>query len=115
MNKLVSTSDGRKDLGKYWGEMMKGQPMPEAIKDLIKLGPFESAEVKKYGPTGEQLFVADFDTSPNIFSYHGDVNPNEIKSTKKDCDLHPDGSKSKDKKPYTDEFEPRSNVLQYND
>ena len=115
MNKLVSTSDGRKDLGKYWGEMMKGQPMPEAIKDLINLGPFEAVEGNKYGPTGEQLFVADFDTSPRATVYLDDVNPNEIKSTDKDCNLHQDGSKSKDKKPYVDEFEPRPNVSMYND
>ena len=115
MNKLVSTGGGRKDLGKYWGQIMKDQPMPEAIKDLINLGPFENVEVNKYGPSGEKLFVGDFNPRPDVTIYHDDVNPNEVKSTKKDCNSNHDGPKSEVKKPYMDDFEPRPNASVYND
>ena len=89
--------------------------MPEAIKDLINLGPFENVEVNKYGPSGEKLFVGDFNTTPDTTIYHDDVNPNEVKSTKKDCNSNHDGPKSEDKSPYMDGFEPRPNVSIYND
>ncbi|RVW16866.1 hypothetical protein CK203_088647 [Vitis vinifera] len=31
--------DGRKDMGDYWKSIMKGQPMPEAIKGFIHQDP----------------------------------------------------------------------------
>uniref|UniRef100_A0A7C9E858 Organ specific protein n=1 Tax=Opuntia streptacantha TaxID=393608 RepID=A0A7C9E858_OPUST len=112
---LVSARDGRKDLGKYWEEMMKGQAMPEAIKGLINLGPYENVEVKEYGPNEKKIFIGDFDPRPNIPLYHDDVNSNEVKSTNKDYNSHHDGPKPKDKKPYMDDFEPRPNLSVYSD
>ncbi|KAL2346137.1 hypothetical protein Fmac_000137 [Flemingia macrophylla] len=45
----------RKDMGAYWENMMKEQPMPEAIKDLVE---------------GKNRFVRDFDVKPNVILYH---------------------------------------------
>jgi len=111
--KFASTSDGRKDLEKYWVETMKGQPMPEAIKGLVNVGIFESVEEKGQGLVEEKSFVSDFDPRPSVTAYQDDINPSQVKSTNSDCNSHQDGPKSK--KPNMDDFEPRPNISVYND
>uniref|UniRef100_A0A7C8YJH6 Organ specific protein n=1 Tax=Opuntia streptacantha TaxID=393608 RepID=A0A7C8YJH6_OPUST len=110
---FASTSDGRKDLEKYWAETMKGQPMPEAIKGLVTVGIFESVEEKGQGLVEEKSFVSDFDPRPSVTAYQDDINPSRVKSPNSDCNSHQDGPKSK--KPYMDDFEPRPNISVYND
>ncbi|BAT90913.1 uncharacterized protein HKW66_Vig0138760 [Vigna angularis] len=62
---VVNLSYARKYMGDYWKNMMNGQPMPEAIKDLLVQDPQESdaAAVKDH-------FIRDFDIRPNIILYH---------------------------------------------
>ena len=51
-------------MGDYWKKEMKGQAMPEAIKDLLVLDPPSALDTRK------DLFVRDFDIKPNIIIYH---------------------------------------------
>ncbi|KNA16577.1 hypothetical protein SOVF_087940 [Spinacia oleracea] len=100
---LASQSDGRKDLGTYWGDMVKEQPMPEAIKDFIN----QREAIKD--------FIKDFDPIPNISVYHdNDV----MKSQKDDADCnskhHNDDELAPKKKQFADEFEPIPNISVYN-
>ncbi|RVX12319.1 hypothetical protein CK203_010690 [Vitis vinifera] len=61
--------DGRKDMGDYWKSIMKGQPMPEAIKGFIHQDPASfSSKARKM-----DHFVRDFDARPNSIIYHGHV------------------------------------------
>lgn len=88
---------------------MKGQPMPEAIKDFINERSYVSQE------KGEAIndFIKDFDPIPNLSIYHDDVNPKEVKSHKADCNSQHDGLASK--KLFADEFEPIPDVTIYHD
>ncbi|XP_027356410.1 organ-specific protein S2-like [Abrus precatorius] len=63
---VVNLSYARKDMGDYWKNMMNGQPMPEAIKDLLVQDPQVSDARKDH-------FVRDFDIRPNIILYHKHV------------------------------------------
>ncbi|KAK7257933.1 hypothetical protein RIF29_32266 [Crotalaria pallida] len=56
----------RKDQGDYWKNMIKGQPMPEAIKDLLVKDP-------QVSDAGEDHFSRDFDIRPNVILYHTHV------------------------------------------
>ncbi|KAG4967078.1 hypothetical protein JHK87_032729 [Glycine soja] len=69
---VVNLSYARKDMGDYWKNMMNGQPMPEAIKDLLVQDPQVSDAVKDH-------FIRDFDIKPNIILYHTHVVPNKQK------------------------------------
>ncbi|QCD88534.1 Organ specific protein [Vigna unguiculata] len=60
---VVNLSYARKDMGDYWKNMMNGQAMPEAIKDLLAQDPQESDAAKDH-------FVRDFDIRPNLILYH---------------------------------------------
>ncbi|XP_021738580.1 organ-specific protein S2-like [Chenopodium quinoa] len=107
LNLLASPSDGRKDPKTYWGDMMKDQPMPEALEDFINQSSYEKRETIKE-------FIKDFDPIPNISVYHDDsVNSKELKSKKADCkEEHHDKLASKK---FDDEFEPIPNISAYND
>ncbi|XP_021731619.1 organ-specific protein P4-like [Chenopodium quinoa] len=113
---LASSSEGRKDPQTYWGDMMKGQPMPEALKDFINQRSYENHEKKEAIITN---FIKDFDPIPNASAYHDDnvhVNSNELKSKKADCnDLVEHHDKLASKKLFDDEFEPIPNVSAYNE
>lgn len=60
-----------KDIRDYWKNAMNGQPMPEAIKDLIDI-PMES-------DTRKDHFTRDFDIKPNVILYHTHVVPKKEK------------------------------------
>ncbi|KAJ1410801.1 hypothetical protein SESBI_21609 [Sesbania bispinosa] len=63
---VVNLSYARKDqLGDYWKNMMHGQPIPEAIKDLIHVPQTSNAR--------KDNFIRDFDIKPNIILYHTHV------------------------------------------
>lgn len=60
----MSFNHARKDpAGDYWKMMMKDQPIPEVIRDLMILP----------GSRDSHLFVEDFDIRPNIIIYHTHV------------------------------------------
>ncbi|KAK7264312.1 hypothetical protein RJT34_31919 [Clitoria ternatea] len=63
---VINLSYARKDMGDYWKNMMNGQPMPEAIKELLVQDPQVSDAVKDH-------FIRDFDIRPNIILYHTHV------------------------------------------
>ncbi|KAK7312353.1 hypothetical protein VNO77_36144 [Canavalia gladiata] len=63
---VVNLSYARKDMGEYWKNMMNGQPMPEAMKDLLVQDP-------QVSDTRKDHFVRDFDIRPNIILYHTHV------------------------------------------
>ncbi|KAK7404447.1 hypothetical protein VNO78_05349 [Psophocarpus tetragonolobus] len=67
----VNLSYARKDMGDYWKNMMNGQPIPEAIKDLLVQDPQASEAVVK------DHFIRDFDIRPNIILYHTHVMSNK--------------------------------------
>ncbi|XP_020207333.1 organ-specific protein P4 [Cajanus cajan] len=62
----------RKDLGAYWKNMMKGQAMPQAIKDLVEASDAVDAGTKN-------RFVRDFDVKPNVILYHTHVKSSKQK------------------------------------
>ncbi|KAJ1378517.1 Organ specific protein [Sesbania bispinosa] len=59
----ANLSYARKDQGNYWKNMMNGQPMPEAIKNLLVKDQIVS-DVRK------DQFIRDFDIKPNVILYH---------------------------------------------
>ncbi|CAN8288466.1 unnamed protein product [Cochlearia groenlandica] len=61
---LVNMSEARTGVAeKYWKKMMKDEPLPEPIKELL-YNPFR---------TGQERFVRNFNTKSIVIIYH---NPN---------------------------------------
>ncbi|CAL0326931.1 unnamed protein product [Lupinus luteus] len=70
---LVSNlSCARKDVEDYWKNKMKGEPMPELIKDL-------SYDLLA-SDAGKSRFIRDFDIKPNVILYHTRVVSKEQKN-----------------------------------
>ncbi|XP_057550598.1 organ-specific protein P4-like isoform X2 [Amaranthus tricolor] len=92
---LAGPSDGRKDLHKYWGDMMKGEPMPESLERFIISRSYNKDQYKAE-------IIKDF-----LKNY--DVSPNEAVKSEHDHD-----EKSASKKIFADEFEPIINLSVYN-
>ncbi|KAG5033703.1 hypothetical protein AAZX31_04G012700 [Glycine max] len=65
---IANLSCARKDLGWYWKNVMKEQPMPQAIKDLV-----EDSQASAAGK--KDRFIRDFDVKPNVILYHTHVVP----------------------------------------
>ncbi|XP_021829915.1 organ-specific protein S2-like [Prunus avium] len=116
---FAKTIDSRRDVGKYWKNVMKEQPMPHAIEgllvDISDSTPKEKADchekVKK--PFVE---VEEFEPRPSLTSYNDDETKAELSSK------HNAGPKAKqsfaakeDKQPFEEDFEPRPNLSVYND
>ncbi|RVX12317.1 hypothetical protein CK203_010692 [Vitis vinifera] len=80
---LVGIIDGRESPGEYyWKGMMKDQPMPEAVKELVDDPDFsfvsqENCHTSCSGARERDHFVKDFDSRPNGIIYHGHVEPKE--------------------------------------
>ncbi|GAY65245.1 hypothetical protein WN944_029020 [Citrus x changshan-huyou] len=103
---LASTIDARKNLEEYWRIVMKGQPMPESVQDLLAVDRAasttdENADQKSnplilsynVQPSEVESLAKNFNPRPNIFLYgfhnsHNDQ-PSEVKSFDKDL-LKPD-------------------------
>ncbi|OIW05695.1 hypothetical protein TanjilG_23481 [Lupinus angustifolius] len=62
---VTNLSYARQHQGEYWKNIMKDQPMPETIKDLLVQDP--QAYTEKYH------FIRDFDIRPNVILYHTHV------------------------------------------
>ncbi|XP_057990630.1 uncharacterized protein LOC110667859 [Hevea brasiliensis] len=86
--KILSTANARKDVGEYWKGDMKGQPMPEAIKELLQTASTSFA-------SNEKTDCHEYDVS----IYHDDVGLQKKKI------LHERSSEK--------EFEPRPDVSIY--
>ncbi|XP_057436833.1 uncharacterized protein LOC130729190 [Lotus japonicus] len=62
---IANCSCATRDLGDYWKNMMKGQAMPEAIKELV--------QDPQASYAGKDRFIRDFDIRPNVILYHTHV------------------------------------------
>ncbi|XP_030523142.1 organ-specific protein S2 [Rhodamnia argentea] len=62
---FAEVNDARESPGDYWRKIMKDQPMPESIRDLIHPESSSGNEKNSIG------FVRDFDMRPNAIIYHG--------------------------------------------
>ena len=68
-DQTVRSNEARSNPGEYWRSIMKDEPMPKAIQDVLPL-----EDVKK------DLFVRNFDLKPNLIIYHSHVMYNENKN-----------------------------------
>ncbi|KAF2318510.1 hypothetical protein GH714_008436 [Hevea brasiliensis] len=83
---ILSTANARKDVGEYWKGDMKGQPMPEAIKELLQTASTSFA-------SNEKTDCHEYDVS----IYHDDVGLQEKnilheRSSEKEFEPRPDVS-----------------------
>ncbi|CAH1450338.1 unnamed protein product [Lactuca virosa] len=62
---IVSSNEARSNPGKYWRSIMKDEPMPKAIQDILPL-----EDVKK---ANKDVFIRNFDLKPNLIIYHSHV------------------------------------------
>ncbi|XP_031264164.1 uncharacterized protein LOC116122461 [Pistacia vera] len=79
-----SPSYARKEPGEYWKSLMKEQPMPKAIKDLLH----QDSEARKI-----DHFAKDFDVNPNVIIYHSHSEPKEGKPEEKSLVTHNNSKK----------------------
>ncbi|KAF7126782.1 hypothetical protein RHSIM_Rhsim11G0174800 [Rhododendron simsii] len=77
-----SFCDARKDPTDYWNSIMKGEPMPESIQQLVlHLDPSSPSKekIKKWhsssGSVNMDHFRKDFNTRPNAIIYHSHGEP----------------------------------------
>ncbi|XP_016193150.1 uncharacterized protein LOC107634084 [Arachis ipaensis] len=65
----ANLSYGRKELvGEYWKKMIKGQSMPEAIKEILVV---EDPQISSSDSSRtKDNFIRDFDIKPNVILYH---------------------------------------------
>ncbi|CAN4107566.1 unnamed protein product [Withania somnifera] len=78
---LGYVSEARNGPEDYWKRKMNGDPMPKALRDLVKKKDFPTAKYKR-----DHKFLRDFDMKANIIIYHSDVNiyPKRPRPTTKD-------------------------------
>ncbi|KAI3753250.1 hypothetical protein L2E82_25297 [Cichorium intybus] len=62
---IVSSNEARSNPGDYWRSIMKDEPMPKTIQDVLPL-----RDVKK---VDKDLFIRNFDLKPNLIIYHSHV------------------------------------------
>ncbi|KAI8532964.1 hypothetical protein RHMOL_Rhmol11G0259000 [Rhododendron molle] len=77
-----SFCDARKDPTEYWNSIMKGEPMPESIQQLVlhqDPSSLSKEKIKKWhsssGSVNMDHFRTDFDTRPNAIIYHSHGEP----------------------------------------
>ncbi|XP_024959777.1 uncharacterized protein LOC112500511 [Cynara cardunculus var. scolymus] len=63
-------NDARKGPEEYWRSIMKDEPMPKAIQDVLS----EDSTDKE---NNRDRFTRDFDTKPNLIIYHSHVMYNQ--------------------------------------
>ncbi|KAK1431170.1 hypothetical protein QVD17_14454 [Tagetes erecta] len=66
---LASVNDARKDPEEYWRSVMKDEPMPKALEDVLIRDPSTS--------NMKDRFTRNFDTKPNLIIYHSHVMYNQ--------------------------------------
>ncbi|XP_008236873.1 PREDICTED: organ-specific protein S2-like [Prunus mume] len=113
---FAKTIDSRRDVGKYWKNVMKEQPMPQAIEgllvDISDSTPKEKADchekVKKpFVEVEVEVEVEEFEPRPSTTSY----NDHEIKAKLSSKDNA--GPKAKQSFATKADFGPRPNPLIY--
>ncbi|ONH91205.1 hypothetical protein PRUPE_8G098600 [Prunus persica] len=124
---FVKTTYSRRDVGKYWKNVMKEQPMPQAIEgllvDISDSTPKEKADchekVKK--PFVEvDVEVEEFEPKPNALVYNAVAAKEDKQPFVKDFEPRPNAlvynafAAKEDKQPFVKDFEPRPNALVYN-
>ncbi|KVI01976.1 Organ specific protein [Cynara cardunculus var. scolymus] len=67
---LARMNDARKGPEEYWRSIMKDEPMPKAIQDVLS----EDSTDKE---NNRDRFTRDFDTKPNLIIYHSHVMYNQ--------------------------------------
>ncbi|KAL9414931.1 hypothetical protein AB3S75_043237 [Citrus x aurantiifolia] len=72
---LASTIDARKDLEEYWRIVMKGQPMPESVQDLLTVHRAASTTDENAHQNSNLLILSDT------------VRPSEVESLAKNFNL----------------------------
>ncbi|XP_042507201.1 organ-specific protein S2-like [Macadamia integrifolia] len=105
---LFSNSiDARKDPAEYWKDVMKEQPMPEAIQGLLPSNTGSDAALEKT-QNKEQKFNLDLNIQSTAIIYHGhdEHNKEEDKASMKGFELN-----SSEKKSFVKEFKPRPNYV----
>ncbi|KAA8536116.1 hypothetical protein F0562_028594 [Nyssa sinensis] len=97
---FINLIDARKNPEDYWKSMMKGEPMPKSIKDLVHLDPPSLSNIEKEDhelhtaskTINMNRFIKDFDIRPSVIIYHGHVEPKDVKPYVKD--FKPEGEKT---------------------
>ncbi|KAG6761510.1 hypothetical protein POTOM_034735 [Populus tomentosa] len=115
----------RKDTGEYWRAVMKDQPMPEAIRGLIRAttsSPVsnEKADCHTTESNEKNNFVKDFGPQPTTTSHDNGIKPAKDNSFSED--FHPNSQVLiysdgvvKGERSSAEDFEPRPNVSVYHD
>ncbi|TYI88182.1 hypothetical protein E1A91_D04G189600v1 [Gossypium mustelinum] len=123
----------RKDAGEYWGAVMKDQPMPEALQELVRIeaavaNPDEKTKCHTSGNfelKEEKIIVnEEFEPRPNISAYGDDANLKGDKSSSFAEDFEPrpnisayggdDAGLKGQKESFTKDFDPQPNISAYN-
>nr|GEX59260.1 hypothetical protein [Tanacetum cinerariifolium] len=66
---IVSYNEARSNPREYWRSIMKDEPMPKTIQDVLPLGDVEKIN--------KNIFMKNFDLKPNLIIYHTHVVINE--------------------------------------
>ncbi|KAK6946225.1 Organ specific protein [Dillenia turbinata] len=111
----VGKTNARKDPGEYWKYIMKEQPMPEAIRGLIRSNSVQSALDEKHKfPTFEETAnkVKSFRPESGFWIYDKDNGLKEEKSFRKDLKpgsslwIYDDDNGLKEEKPFVKDLKP---------
>ncbi|OAY45865.1 organ-specific protein P4 [Manihot esculenta] len=117
---ILSTTYARKDEGEYWRGVMKDQPLPEPIQELLQASPTSSD-----GKTDSGM-SKNFEPIPNASIYHDDIglqtkNPLSQTHSLQNFEPIPDvsiyhddiGKKPLNKESFAKKFEPRPDLTIY--
>ncbi|OIT02417.1 PREDICTED: organ-specific protein P4-like [Nicotiana attenuata] len=120
----TNNTDARKDPGEYWRGVMKDEPMPEAIKNLMHRHSVLQSKEKTDCYTSSSIGGEAFEPRPNLSVYHDDANLKEAEKSlfTKDSEprpsatqYHDDDAGLKQENSFADDFEPRPNLSVYHD
>ncbi|XP_076922737.1 organ-specific protein P4-like [Bidens hawaiensis] len=69
---LASVNDARTGPEEYWRSVMKDEPMPKALQDVLIQDPSNGDKENK-----KDRFIRNFDTKPNLIIYRSHVMYNQ--------------------------------------
>ncbi|CAI9104496.1 OLC1v1003178C1 [Oldenlandia corymbosa var. corymbosa] len=78
---FVQVCEARTRQEEYWKKVMQEQPMPKAVKDLIREDDHhadsdhhrEAGRTEQYHLPSKHYFLTNFDTANNVIIYHKNV------------------------------------------
>ncbi|XP_019249002.1 PREDICTED: organ-specific protein S2-like [Nicotiana attenuata] len=120
----TNKTDARKDPGEYWRGVMKYEPMPEAIKNLMPRHSVPLSKEKTDCYTSSSVGGEAFEPRPNLSVYHDDAKMKEAEKSlfTKDSEprpsatqYHDDDTGLKQENSFAKDFEPRPNLSVYHD